>query len=411
MSVLMIFALACLAWLGLLLLALGERLLQGLSLRRLQQLQQRRPAWSLRCLSQLMRQLPQVMASLLWGRYLLLSVSICLLAWSGYRQFGAEGLILGLLCWPLLLMLGAELLPRHLPVRKLERLGLWLAPLLWLWHGLSQPLSWLIYCGLQRHIPGFKPEPVLSLLGNLPGKHRQLMSRLLELEQIRVNDIMTPRADIEGLDLELDWPLLLQRLANCRHPVLVLFRGQLDQLEGVVKVQDLLPYLIQNRLTPARLQALSQEAYFVPAHTPLDILLDKFRRQRQNLGLVIDEYGDIQGLVTLADLLREIAGDGSHVSHELQAQPDGSYLLDAACPLRELNRQLNLNLPLDSAKTLNGLLLEHLEQWPEVGVCMRLHGAVFEILGMQGKRIRQIRLSPEPGGQEITRTDWPKLAD
>lgn len=393
----------------LLLLALGERLVQGVSVRRLRQLQQRRHAKAFRRLPWLLPRIPQLLASLLLARYLLLSLSLAALLLAG-QQAGTPGLLGALLLWPLLAMLCAELWPRQVPVRKLERMSLWLVPLLVGWHWLSQPLSWLIQHGLQRFLVDFQRDPVLSLLGNLQGKHRQLMSRLLELEQIRVNDLMVPRTDIEGLDLQQPWPVILERLARCRHRRLVVFRGQLDKLEGVVLVQDLLPYLTQNRLNLARLLALSHEAYFIPAHTPLDIQLDKFRSQQQSMGLVIDEYGDIQGLLTFADILREITGEKAEASYYLHQQADGSYLLDAAYPLRELNRHLTLNLPLERARTLNGLLLDYLEQLPQAGLCVRLHGCVVEIIETRDNRIQLIRLSAEPGGQEISRTDWPQVA-
>lgn len=399
-------------WLALLLLlSLGERLVQSLSLRRIQQLQQRKPSRAVRQLQYLYQRMPNLLAALLLGRYICLCISLSLLVTLAYRELASCGLVLAGLFCPILMMLCAELIPRHLRLRRLEAMAIGLGPVLVVWMWLIQPLAWLLQQALQRFLLGYQREPVLSLLGNIQGRHRQLMSRFLELEQIRVNDIMVPRQDIEGLDLQQDWPQLLKRVAQCQHQRLVLYRGQIEQLEGVIWVKELLPYLVNGRLSPTRLLALSHEAYFIPSNTPLDIQLNKFRRQAESMGLVVDEYGDILGLLTCADILREMAGEKTELpGYQLQQQTDGSYLVDAAFPIRELNRRLTLQLPTDGARTLNGLILDHLEQLPEVGVCIRQAGCTLEVLVIKDNRVQQVRLNSEPGGQEISRTDWPIIS-
>ena len=184
---------------------------------------------------------------------------------------------------------------------------------------------------------------------------------------------------------------------SAQHTRLPVYRESIDHVEGFLHVRNALPLLARGELTKEALVRILREPYFIPEATPLNTQLLNFQRQRRRIGLVVDEYGDIQGLVTLEDILEEIVGEfttSPELSPEVIPQEDGSYLVDASVNIRELNRMLGWRLPTDGPKTLNGLILEHLEHIPEPGTSLRIAGYPMEVVQTRGNAVKTVKIYP-----------------
>ena len=208
----------------------------------------------------------------------------------------------------------------------------------------------------------------------IPTRHRQMLLSILDLEHITVNDIMVPRQDIASINVDDNWEDILDQLRQTPHTRLPLHEGELDNLIGIIHMKRVAQELARDTLTRERLVELARarEPYFVPEGTPLTTQLNQFQRNRRRLGFVVDEYGDIQGFVTLEDILEEIVGefttDPATVTHKhVHREAPGVFIINASATIRALNRSLGWQLPTDGPKTLNGLLVEQLETLPEAG--------------------------------------------
>ena len=233
----------------------------------------------------------------------------------------------------------------------------------------------------------------------ISGRYRRMLVSILDLEKVTVNDIMVPKAEINGIDLEDDKQIILEQLTNSQHTLLPLFRGDVDDVIGVLHLRKMLDPLEHGDLEVDELHRYADEPYFVPAGTPLNTQLTNFQRQRARLGLVVDEYGDIEGLVTLEDILEEIVGefttDFAAHSPDIHPQEDGTYLIDASVTVRELNRAMQWGLSTDGPKTLNGLILEYLESIPKPGTSLLLSGYPVEIVQTSENAVKIARINPK----------------
>jgi len=232
----------------------------------------------------------------------------------------------------------------------------------------------------------------------IPAKHRSIMLNLFDIEDLTVNDVMVPRGRIEALDLESEPAALIDQLTTCFHNKLPVFEGDLHNIVGILHVRKAMALLSRNEFDHASLREALTEPYFVPSGTPLFTQLQYFQENKQRIGLVVDEYGEIDGLVTLEDIIEELVGEFTtqapgDQSSGLHWEEDGSIIVDGTAPIRELNRRLGLQLPIDGARTLNGLLLETLEDLPDAHVSVKIAEVPMEILQTQGRLIRRIRLS------------------
>jgi Mg2+/Co2+ transporter CorB len=233
----------------------------------------------------------------------------------------------------------------------------------------------------------------------IPQRHRQMLLSILDLGQVTVNDIMIPRQEIAAIDIRENWDDLLDQLRQTPHTRLPVFDGDLDQIVGILHMKRVAQELARGTLTPERLFeiAKSREPYFVPEGTPLNVQLSNFQRNRRRLAFVVNEYGDIEGLVTLEDILEEIVGefttDPATVIHkDVHVEKPGIYIVNASATIRALNRALQWQLPTEGPKTLNGLLLEHLEAIPEPGTALKLGEYQFEVLQMGDNTIKTVRV-------------------
>ncbi|MFO1436478.1 MAG: transporter associated domain-containing protein [Gammaproteobacteria bacterium] len=218
---------------------------------------------------------------------------------------------------------------------------------------------------------------------------------------------MIPRNEISGIDLDAPIAQIVDDLTNCRHTRVPVYRESIDQIIGMLHIRRL-PRLLadDHRITHEEIEAALDEPYYVPMGTPLHTQLLNFQRQRERVGLIVDEYGDLQGMVTLSDLLEEIVGEFSTdpltLSRDIQQQPDGSFLIDGSATIREINRTVRVKLPVDGPKTLNGLILETLESMPEPGTSLRVGNYTIEVVQATEQSVKTARLTIQGLGVATT---------
>jgi Mg2+/Co2+ transporter CorB len=332
----------------------------------------------------------------------------------GYRIYGDLGIAIATGALTLLLLIFAEVAPKTLAALHSERIAFPAAyvyvPLL----KVAYPLVWtvnLIANALLRLLgvtTGGAPTQALSReelrtvvteAGSLiPRRHQGMLLSILDLEQATVEDIMLPRNEIVGIDLDEDWDEIMDELTNSIYTRLPVYRGGIDHVLGIVHLRRILPPLLKGELTREGLETAIREAYFIPEGTNLNRLLLNFQREKRRIGLVVDEYGDIQGLVTLEDLLEEIVGefttDPGSYSRDIQPQTDGSFVVDGSAHIREIDRALDWDLPTDGPRTINGLILEHMEFIPEPGTSLMINGYPIEIIQTKNNQVKTVRMRP-----------------
>ena len=230
----------------------------------------------------------------------------------------------------------------------------------------------------------------------VPRRHQQMLLSILDLDAITVDDIMVPRQEIVGLDLDRTWAENLALIQTSRHDRLPVYRGDVDNIVGVARIRELLPELVRGELTQALLLERIREAYFVPEGTPLNKQLLNFQQHRRRSAFVVDEYGDVQGLITTQDIVNELVveldTDATAVDLGVTKESDRSYVVDASANIRQLNRVMNWNLPTDGPKTLNGLIVEQLETIPESGTGVTVADYPIEILDSGEHGIKRVRV-------------------
>jgi Mg2+/Co2+ transporter CorB len=235
----------------------------------------------------------------------------------------------------------------------------------------------------------------------IPRRHQQMLVSILDLENATVEDIMVPRNEIVGIDLDDNWDRILEQLRQSQHTRLPLYEGEIDRIIGTLHMKQVVHALARGKLDRDALiaAARAREAYFVPSGTTLNNQLLNFQRGRRRQAFVVDEYGDIQGLITIDDILEEIVGefttDPATMMHkDVHSELDGSYVANASATIRALNRSMRWNLPTDGPKTLNGLIVEFLETIPEPGTTLKLADYMLEVLQTGDNAIKTVRIRP-----------------
>jgi Mg2+/Co2+ transporter CorB len=232
----------------------------------------------------------------------------------------------------------------------------------------------------------------------LPRKHQKMLLNLVDLERITVNDVMIPRNQIESLHIDTDPAELRQQIITSHHTLMPVYAESQSNIIGIMHIKRVLSLLHEETIDPIQLREILQEPYFIPSDTPLLKQLQQFQERHARMGLVVDEYGELLGLVTLENILEEIVGDFTTQSPSQTGKylrnSDGSMLLEGSNSLRELNRKLGLHLPIGGAKTLNGLILEHLQDIPEPGTSLKIEGYAIEIIQTQDRAVKVARLFP-----------------
>jgi Mg2+/Co2+ transporter CorB len=331
------------------------------------------------------------------------------------RLMGDAGIAVAAVVLTLVVLIFAEVTPKTLAALHPERIAYpaafvlspllrLLYPLVWIVNGIANTL--LKPLGVSAtDISGqdLSQEELRTVVMEagvmIPRRHQKMLLNILDLEQVTVEDIMIPRNEVVGIDLDDDWNEVLELLAKTQYTRLLVYRGDVDHVLGFLHMRKVFRLMSQKaRFGPEDLEKLLREPYFIPEGTPLNKQLLNFQRQRRRIGLVVNEYGDLMGLVTLEDILEEIVGefttDPSALSRDITAQPDGSYLVDGGAHIRTINRLLSWQLPVDGPKTLNGLVVEFLETIPEPGTGFLLAGHPVEIVRTSGNRVKTVRISP-----------------
>lgn len=369
----------------------------------------------------LLNQTDKMLGVILLGNNLVNSAAAMLVSVITIELFGDEKWALGAgtLAVTFAILVFSEITPKIIGATHSDRLaillGYVLTPLLRLFY----PVVWFInlFAGTllrllhlsppkTNEVAQLSPEELHSLVLEsshlIPQKHRAILSSLFDLNRITVEDVMTPRGSIEILDLDLPWEEVRTQLSTSHHSRLPACRESLDQLVGILPVRRLLSSLGDPDFDEAALLQQLQAPYYIPSGTPVFSQLAFFQENRQRIGFVVDEYGEILGLLTMEDIIEEFVGDFTTsipgLGQELHWTSDGDVIVEGSRPLRDINRMLELDFPLDGPKTLNGLILEHFQDIPESGISIKLSGIPVEILQTQDRSVVTVRIfRPETG--------------
>ena len=330
----------------------------------------------------------------------------------GIKLLGENGIVVATFTLTLVILLFAEVTPKTLAALHPERVAypasFVLKPLLFFLY----PLVWFTSAITNRLLSlfGVSREDATSTAINIeelrvalmeagsmiPNRHKDMLMSILDLEQVTVNDVMVPRNEIEGIDINQPFAEIVKQLSHCGYTRLPVYRDSMDNIVGILHVRKALNLMTQDNLNQQTFESIVKEAYFVPEDTPLNTQLIQFQRKLRRTGLVVDEYGDLLGLITLEDIFREIVGEFTANTiddeKEIHPQSDGSYLINGSANIRELNRTLDWLLPTDGPKTINGLVLEHLESIPDPGVSLRIDDYIIEVIQTADNAIRTVRL-------------------
>ena len=357
----------------------------------------------------------KMLGVILLGNNLINSAAATLVSVITIELFG-EGkwaLGAGTLAVTFAILVFAEITPKIIGATHADRLALVLGYILTPLLRLFYPIVWFINLFASMLLrtlrltpptnnqpPQLSQEELLSLVLEsshiIPQKHRTILSSLFELNRITVEDVMTPRGNIEILDLDRPWEEVKSQLATSHHSRLPACRESLDQLLGMLPVRRLLGSIGDDSFDESTLMQQVQPPYYIPAGTPAFSQLAFFQENRQRIGFVVDEYGEILGLLTLEDIIEEFVGDFTTsipgLGQELSWSEKGEAIVEGSRQLRDINRMLGLDFPLDGPKTLNGLILEHFQDIPESGISIKLAGIAVEILQTKDRRVVTVRI-------------------
>lgn len=368
---------------------------------------------SARLTERLLTRPDRLIGIVLFGKILVHVLASLLTATIALRTGGPASLAIAAALLMLALLILGELAPRAYGALHPERVALasaWIhfslsrifAPVLWFAQIIADACLKVLGRSANRAASrslSAEERTALAETGTvIPGRHQRMLASILDLETITVEDIMIPRSEIASIDIRDDWDDILEVLRTTPHTRLPVCDGNLDNVIGILHMKKIVHALTHDDLSRERLHELAKEreGYFVPEGTTLNTQLLNFQRDRRRIALVVDEYGDVQGLVTLEDILEEIVGeftsDPATLHKDIHREADGSYVANGAINIRVLNRTLGWKLPTDGPRTLNGLILEYLETIPEPGTSLRLNQLSVEILQTADNAVKTARL-------------------
>ena len=328
------------------------------------------------------------------------------------RLMGDAGVAVATAMLTLVILIFAEVTPKTVAAIKPEQVAfpasLILSPLLkllypFVWlvnticNGLLRMLGFNAAAKVSDHLSSEELRTIVHEAGALiPRRNQSMLLSILDLDTVTVEDIMIPRNEIVGIDINDDISTILNTISQSPHTRIPLYQEELNNVVGMVHVRQILPLMYAEKPSKEEFLALAQEPYFVPESTPLNTQLLNFQKRKYWVALVVDEYGDIQGLTTLEDILEEIVGDMAEEqdleNDDIHAQEDGSFFIDGTTTVRDINKALTWNLPIDGPKTLNGLITERLEEIPQFNVCLKLGEYHLETVQIRGNFIKTVRL-------------------
>lgn len=331
------------------------------------------------------------------------------------QLFGDAGVIFAPVVCTVVFLVFAEVAPKTIAAAFPEKVALpssyvlqfllWvLFPLVWAVNNFANAMLRMIGINHENASEDtLSPEELRTVVfeGSQIAAHPQnMMLGVLDLDKVSVEDIMVPRTEIYGIDIEDDLDEIMNQIRASQFTRVPVFKDQMDNVIGVLHLRNTAKFLTDQELTKSAILQFTEEPYFVPENTPLQTQLINFQQRKERVGLVVDEYGDIQGIVTLEDILEEIVGefttDMATSNVDIHPQDDGTFLIDGSAHIRLINRQLDWLLPQDGPKTLNGLIMEYLETIPDSLVCMKIEGYRIEIVQIQDNRIKTARVSEQP---------------
>ncbi len=280
-----------------------------------------------------------------------------------------------------------------------------LYPAVWLVNALSNALAKLFGVDPSKasNSEHLRPEELRTVVDEhgdlIPDQHQGMLLNVLDLEKATVEDIMIPRNEVMGLDLEDSIPKILKQIRNSEHTRLPVYEGDINNIVGILHLRNAARFIhgSDESVTHEAIRRFSRQPYFVPESTPLHTQLMNFQKEKRRIALVVDEYGDVQGIITLEDLLEEIVGDfttntAEEQSEEISLLSDGWYQIEGAASIRDINRHLEWQMPTDGPKTLNGLMMEYLESIPSGPISCNIGLYRFEILEVTNKRIEKLKV-------------------
>lgn len=367
--------------------------------------------------AKLLAQTDKLLGSMLLGNTLLNVVAAALTQIIILRLFGHSewALASGTLLITFVILVFSEIMPKVIAASYPERIALPSSyvlsvlnkifyPVVYVAMGMVHGFLWLLR--IKIHADQSKQKLNLEELRTLvleseqflPRRHQKMLLNLVDIERTAVNDVMVPRNQIEALNLNTTPEILREQLATCHHTLLPVYDGALDNIVGILHVRRALHLVQRASFNAIELRELLDEPYFIPSDTALLSQLQHFQERHTRLGLVVDEYGELLGLVTLENILEEIVGDFTTQSPAQTGKflryEDGSMLVEGSSPLRDLNRKLGMHFPLDGAKTLNGLILERLQDIPEAGVSLKIADYPIEIIQTQDRVVKVVKIFP-----------------
>ena len=363
----------------------------------------------------------KMLGVILLGNNLLNAATATLVSLITIELFGEEkwALSVGTLLVTFAILVFAEITPKILGAAHADRLARILGYAIWPLLRAAYPIVWFVNLFVNALLWLLRLKPAAGQEGSrlsvgelrslvlessnfIPQQHRSILLNLFELEQLTVADIMTPRGEIEAIDIAAPIEHIKAQLATSFHTRVMVYENDPANIIGVLHQRRLLAEAFAGEITHATLRERMSEPYFIPAATPIYTQLQFFRENRQRMGMVVDEYGEIEGLVTLEDIIEELVGKfttrQSDVAGSLSWSGDGVVLVDGAATLRDLNRMLGVDFPLDGPRTPNGLIVVHLQDIPEVGVGVRVGSVAMEIVQTQDRKIKMVRLH-RPAGE------------
>jgi len=325
--------------------------------------------------------------------------------------FGEKAVMLISVLLAFIILIFAEVAPKTIAALYPERVSKIMAwpvyvllklfyPLVWFINTISNGLLRLLRINVSGHvIEPLNREELRSIVYEGTGKvlpYQRMLLGILDLNKVTVDDVMIPRHKIMGIDLSDSWEQVLRMISKSKHDWLPIYREGINQIIGVLHVREVMSLALSHTLNQETLVRLLHEPYFVPQGALLNMQLQNFQRQHQRMALVVDEYGEIQGLITLKDILEEIVGEFtmnvSETTKMIRVQSDGSYLVEGDVTIRELNRVTQCQFPTDGPKTLNGLIVDYLETIPRAGVCVRMGDYAIEILDVKNNHVKMAHL-------------------
>lgn len=367
--------------------------------------------------SKLLEEPESLISTILIGNNLVNNLAAATATILAIRLYGDTAVVFASILLTLVFLVFAEIIPKTIAAYKSEAVAFKVSYVLLPLKTLLYPVIWVINHFIRGflRLTGFNArnddehlsiDELRTIVGEagqmIPQRHQHMLMNILDLEQVTVDDIMIPRNEIYGIDLNDSTDVILRRLQESEFTRMPVFREDINNIVGILHQRDVISS-INNRgeVDLDKLMGIVKEPYFVPESTPLHTQLFNFQKQKHRQGVVVDEYGMVQGIVTLEDLLEEIVGEFTsnlleEINQDIIHLKDGTHRIDGTATIRDVNKSLKWELPTDGPKTLNGLLLEHLESFPDGPCCVKLVGCYFEIEALKDNRIESV-LAWRPG--------------